>query len=217
MSTSNGPTQPTRLVPQHVAILLDRTGSMNSIATEAVGGLNAILDGLRKVSNRDIYITLRLFDSISIDELYQRIPLQMVKNLEMSQFVPRASTPLYDAIGGLISSCANSHHEDVLCVIITDGEENASHEYNLVGIQTLIKTREDVLNWEFTYTAVGVDAWGAIENISRGTRSYGHTQYAGHSGQAMAASAGAVSLAVASFVSGEDKSLAGNTKETAHE
>lgn len=52
-----------------VTFLLDRTGSMEAIRDDMIGGFNAYLDGLKGNGGTDIDFTLIQFDSVSIDKI----------------------------------------------------------------------------------------------------------------------------------------------------
>ena len=52
-----------------VTFLLDRTGSMEAIRDDTIGGFNAYLDGLKGNGATDIDFTLIQFDSVSIDKI----------------------------------------------------------------------------------------------------------------------------------------------------
>ena len=49
-----------------VTFLLDRTGSMEAIRDDTIGGFNAYLDGLKGNGEAEIDFTLVQFDSIAI-------------------------------------------------------------------------------------------------------------------------------------------------------
>lgn len=155
-----------------VALLLDRTGSMASVKTETTGGFNGYLDTLlQKEESKDIKFHFTQFDSISVDVVHDCVPLKAVSRLTDETYQPRANTPLYDAIGKTIraiESKANSHK--VLFVVLTDGEENSSSEWNDRTIKTLIKEKEDKDKWTFSYIGVGPDAWAANARLAQGTQ-----------------------------------------------
>lgn len=49
--------------------------------------------------------------------------------------------------------------ERAIVVIVTDGEENSSHEYTKAKIQELVKARQDSGKWAFIYLGANVDAF----------------------------------------------------------
>lgn len=161
-----------------VVFLLDRTGSMQTVKQETIGGFNGYLDELRKKREADdIRFHFRQFDTLSLD-VVQDCALRDVRKLTEETYQPRGGTPLYDAIGKTIKALENARHEKatgkakVLFVTLTDGQENSSSEWNHKGIQTLIKEKEDKDKWTFAYIGVGPDAWAANERLAAGTQGY---------------------------------------------
>ena len=55
--------------------------------------------------------------------------------------------------------------EHVLCVIITDGMENASREYSTQDVKERIECQKTKYNWEFVYLAADPDAFDAGEDL----------------------------------------------------
>jgi hypothetical protein len=82
--------------------------------------------------------------------------------------VPRASTPLLDAIGFAVADIDKVElraDEKVGLVILTDGQENASKEHNKDSIRKLLTDRQDAKNWLVTFLGADIDAFadaGAI-------------------------------------------------------
>lgn len=154
-----------------VAFLLDRTGSMASVKNETIGGFNGYLDELlKKEESKQIRFSLTQFDTVSIDRVHDCVPLSKVAKLNDKTYEPRGGTPLYDAIGKTIREIQNKVNGDkVLFVVLSDGEENSSSEWNQSTIKALIKEKEDKDKWTFSYIGVGPEAWAANERLAAGT------------------------------------------------
>ena len=123
-------------------ILLDRSLSMSECRSGTVKAFNEYLKGLKNDGNLSGKISLTTFDSMGIDKVRDYEKLKKVDDLKLEEFVPRSATPLYDAIGKTISDIRNQKlrkRENVALVILTDGEENASQEYNIHTAKALIK------------------------------------------------------------------------------
>ena len=79
---------------------------------------------------------------------------------------PRGRTALLDAVGRFISEIGqqlSALPEDqrpghVICLIMTDGMENASHEWRWDAIQKLTKQQQDEWNWKFIFIGANMDA-----------------------------------------------------------
>lgn len=145
----------------HIAVVLDRSGSMDSMKREIIGGFNNFLKEQQEVPGTAT-MTLVQFDD-SIDRLASFKPLADMKPLDESTYVPRGCTKLYDAIGLTVNSVkdeiskASDKPEKVLVVILTDGMENASQEYETNSIKSLLEAQQKD-GWEFTFIGANQDA-----------------------------------------------------------
>ncbi len=137
----------------HIAVILDRTGSMEVIRDDTIGGFNTFL----KDSQRDLKgatFTLAQFDSENAYEvLADCVNIADVKPLTRETYVPRACTPLLDAIGRGINDLEVKAKDatKVVMAIITDGQENASREFRLDKIKEMIKEKQDKNKWQFVF------------------------------------------------------------------
>lgn len=149
----------------HITVILDRTGSMASITDDVIGGFNAFLDQHRNGPGRAT-ITLVQFDSQDpFEVLYTCRDIREAPYLDKRTYVPRAATPLLDAMGrGMVeldralSECDEATRpETVLFVVITDGLENASREYSRSDIIRMIDERKQK-GWQFVFLSADLDA-----------------------------------------------------------
>jgi len=152
----------------HFVVLLDRSGSMESIAGDVIGGYNSFIKE-QCAGGNDATVTLVQFDSQDAHEVvYDRMPIAEVPSLTPKTFIPRASTPLLDATGRLVArireeravdSRAPEHQPDVVFVTITDGHENNSTEFTLPRVRELIENCESE-GWTFVYLSADLNAYG---------------------------------------------------------
>lgn len=151
----------------HINILLDRSGSMQSIADDVIGGFNRFL-AEQQAEGQDARITLVQFDSQDPHEVVLGgVPVAQARPLDRTIFQPRGSTPLLDATAMLIQRARDNAAlraqnglptEHVVMVSITDGEENQSRRHDLRQVSELIKTCE-AEGWEFVYLSAALDAY----------------------------------------------------------
>jgi hypothetical protein len=148
----NDSTKPTQIV-----VVLDRSGSMGSISEATVNGLNSFIKE-QKAAEGEAYMTLVQFDNqYQID--YKSKPISEVADLiDGETFVPRATTALFDAVGKTINELKTD--DDVVFVIITDGHENASREFNQKGVFDLIEKKKSS-GWNFLFLGANQDAIAA--------------------------------------------------------
>ncbi|MDY6991647.1 MAG: vWA domain-containing protein [Pseudomonadota bacterium] len=150
----------------HISIILDRTGSMERIRDDTIGGFNAFLEEQQQLPGHAT-LTLVQFDTQDPYEVIHHFkPIQDIPKLSRETYVPRASTPLLDAIGRGINDLEHSiakldAHErpgKVVLVIITDGKENSSQEFKKDQIVKMIKQHQRQHNWQFVFLSADLNA-----------------------------------------------------------
>ncbi len=150
-----------------IIVVLDRSGSMEMVRKDTIGGFNAFVEEQKKTTG-EAKLTLVQFDDQYL-VVYGGLPIQDVPKLTSETFVPRGMTALLDAVGKTINivgdRLANTAEDQrpslVLFVIITDGHENASKEFKLTQIKEKIKHQTEKYNWEFVFLGADQDAFQA--------------------------------------------------------
>lgn len=140
-----------------IAIVLDRSGSMQSVKAEVIGGFNKLLVENQKAPG-ECLMTLVQFDD-SIETMHEAKPISDVPPLTEETYVPRAFTRLFDAmgltidqVGGQLAAMEDDERpEKVLVIVLTDGRENASKEYTGDRVREMIKHQRDKYQWEFAF------------------------------------------------------------------
>ena len=143
-------------------IILDKSGSMSSIARQAVDGVNETIGSIKsaqeKNPDQEHMVTLVAFCGCELKAIYKNVPVDQAALLTDKDYRPCCMTPLYDAIGTTITrvhSLKSREPESLaLVTIITDGYENASREYSHQAIRALIESYKEQ-GWQFTY--IGAD------------------------------------------------------------
>jgi hypothetical protein len=137
-----------------IIVVLDRSGSMQSIGTSTVDGFNSFVKE-QKAAEGEATITLVQFDNeYQVD--YKNQPINETVDLILGEtFVPRAMTALFDAVGKTINEVKTKN--DVVFVIITDGMENASREFTKNTVFEMIKEKESK-GWNFIFLGANQDA-----------------------------------------------------------
>lgn len=146
-------------------IVLDRSGSMNLILSDTIGGVNAfrsrIISEEKEGNLEPSLLTIKLFDGNSINDICTAVDINHSPELTKENYIPRASTPLYDAIGIAISDlkkfCASNPDYMVQLIIVTDGHENCSREHTSESIRKMISECEEQ-DWVVTYLGANQDA-----------------------------------------------------------
>lgn len=107
----------------NVYFLLDRSGSMESLWTEAIGSINGYVKELPENTN----IFLAAFDTVSFDVVRNMVPASQFTPIgPQDEISPRGSTPLFDASARVMQRILEDNPEKAIFVTMTDGFENAS-------------------------------------------------------------------------------------------
>lgn len=147
--------------PLYITLILDESGSMQSCKGAALAGFNQYLATLKR-EPAETRLTLTLFNSGKTEVRYRAAPVSAINDLDVESYRPQAGTPLYDAIGRTLSLAKQEAPVEArkLCVILTDGEENASQEYSRKQVFDLIKQYQ-TQDWAFLYLGADHDVWAA--------------------------------------------------------
>ncbi len=155
-----------------VNFVLDKSGSMGPLAASTIEGFNSFLDEQRAGASTAL-LSLTLFDT-GFEVRYVAVDLREVPALGTpgNRYQPSGGTALLDAVATTIKGAdawLTGHREefsgDVICVILTDGEENSSTTTTLEEVNALIsaKTAE---GWEFVFLGTGTAAWTEGQKFS---------------------------------------------------
>lgn len=181
-----------------VNVILDRSGSMESNRAGTISGFNEYLKGLKADAKTKYFISLTQFDAPSnapeLTVSYLDKPLAEVPDLDTSTYEPRGMTPLYDAIGEITRRITDTKGRPVLCVVITDGLENASQEFTKDAIKALIKQKEGE-GWTWVFLGANIDSYAAGGSI--GVAAVNTSNYAPGMEKALYANLGASTMAYA--------------------
>lgn len=153
----------------YVNLILDESGSMATCKNAVISGFNEYIESLQKTRKVKYVFTFTKFDSSKIDIVHDSIPIKKVSKLNENTFRPGLLTPLYDAIGKTIISSEkflkeNKEIRKTLFVIMTDGEENCSLEFDRNRVFSMIKEKEKE-GWTFVYIGANQDSWLVGESI----------------------------------------------------
>ena len=145
-----------------IIIVLDRSGSMGSIAQATVDGFNTFLNEQKNAAGK-AYCTLIQFDD-QYEINYKSLPIGEVPELVSGEtYCPRGTTALYESVGRTINELQTDR--DVVFVIITDGHDNVKSEFKPEAIKKMIETLEKDNGYKFLFLAANQDAIVAGGNI----------------------------------------------------
>ena len=147
-------------------IILDESGSMHSIYSQALSALNETLSGIRNTQaeypHQHHFVTVITFEGQGMGAVKvrrDRVPVEKVEDMTEKDYRPGGCTPLYDAMGSAITALSKnvSDEDAVLVTVITDGEENSSQEYSGAAVKSLVSRMREK-GWTFAYIGANQDA-----------------------------------------------------------
>ena len=159
----------------HLTLVVDRSGSMGSVQDEAQGGINALIADQFALEGK-LTVTLSQFDDA----------FETVQRMGASPFTfslePRGMTALLDAVGmelvrtgeDLEALAEGDRPGRVVLVVVTDGQENASHEYTLETVRSMLAVQREQFGWEVRFLGADDAAWQG-QALGVGTTRYANT------------------------------------------
>ena len=155
-------------------VILDKSGSMEAIRTEAINGYNETLGSIKStqlkfMDTQEHYVSLAAFCDCGIDMIYDMTPIKDADKLTKEKYDPCCCTPLFDAIGKTVKTLkkkiADVEDSAVLVTIITDGYENSSKEWDGKAVAKLIEECKEE-GWMFSFIGAGEDVVKVATTIS---------------------------------------------------
>jgi len=148
-----------------IVYILDRSGSMNGLEADTIGGFNSMITKQKKAGGEALVSTI-LFDD-RCEVLYDRIDISDVPEMTGEQYYVRGCTALLDAVGGAVDHIRNIHKyareedrpEKTIFIITTDGMENASCDYSYDRIRRMIGRQQETVGWEFIFIGANIDSF----------------------------------------------------------
>ena len=151
---------------KEIIFIMDRSGSMAGSESDTIGGYNTMIIQ-QKEEDGEANLTTTLFDR-EVSFLHDGVNIKTVKPITNREYFVRGSTALFDAVGETIirvserikydRSCSEleaDNSKNVLCVIMTDGYENASRKFTKTDVKNLIAEKESI-GWEFIYLGADI-------------------------------------------------------------
>ena len=154
-------------------IILDESGSMESIKTATIKGFNEVIQTVKGIElqfpEQEHLISFVTFNGLGIKTHLFNEPVNKINPIDERDYKPDANTPLYDAMGFSITKLRavseTIENYNVLVTILTDGEENASREYNGDAIKKLVEELKKK-GWTFTYIGANHDVDSFADSLS---------------------------------------------------
>ena len=163
-----------------IVIVLDESGSMESLKNNMLESMNDLIKEQKQVNGRPATFTLIKF-SDSVQTIRENEPMEQINLLSNYDYQPNGSTALYDGIGFAINRFRNER--DVLLVVVTDGQENASRTFNKQYVTKKLDEKKKYNNWSYVYlscdlstaeqgNSIGFSKSSACSNVQLGKERY---------------------------------------------
>ena len=159
-------------------IIVDESGSMGHLREATLSGLNETISTIHSAEKefadtQEHYLTLVSFNASpgqpDVRTLINCRPIGEIGDV-FRDYHPHGCTPLYDAMGkginDLYKKTKDMENATVVVTIITDGMENASHEYSGKAIKALVDKMRDDNGWNFAYIGTNQDVESVAINLS---------------------------------------------------
>lgn len=183
-----------------IIVVADRSGSMNDVRDDTIGGFNAFLKEQQKLKDGRCLLTYCQFDT-EYEVVHESLPIEKMKPLDYSTFEPRGATALLDAVGKTIDEAGarfaampeDKRPGNVVLVIMTDGQENSSgimmegpdktpvRKYTLETVKERITHQADKYDWSVIFLGQNIDAFAAGDGI--GVTNQHSNMFVGNVGQ----------------------------------
>lgn len=155
----------------HLIIVLDASGSMSSIQDDIKGSFNEFLKKQREEPGKTVFDLFQFKDEVR--RPVKSADLAKFHDDLMAKYNCSGCTALNDAVCIAIDTVGHTfadmeeaeRPEHVLCVIITDGMENASREYTSKDVKDRIEHQKTAYKWDFQFLAANQDAFATGESI----------------------------------------------------
>lgn len=188
----------------HMILILDRSGSMFGTKAATIEGVNSLVRK-QKAEPGDFTTAVYLFNTHTSE-------VSSFVELDEKNYSPDGGTALLDAFcqaidreGVRLSSLKESERPDkVVVVVVTDGEENSSHQFKLEDVKKRLTEQETKYAWQFVFLGANIDAFstGTTMNFS-----YNNTMQYQPTARGVQASYAAVSSTLSSYRSGAFNSM----------
>jgi hypothetical protein len=160
-----------------ITVVLDETGSMMGRRDMTISGFNEFMESQKDKALGDCSVNLIQFNSVKgAVTVYKDKPIADVPEMTHNDYHPSDNTPLYDALAQGILDTEHEYEKAnavlsrlvgkntqaatpmVVVLVMTDGEENSSHQYTREQIFKMVNDRR-AKGWSFVFMGADMDAW----------------------------------------------------------
>ena len=165
-----GAASPVRTDYTAIALIVDRSGSMESVAEDTKGGIKQFITAQKQNEGKSSFTLVQFDHEYQVLNNFSDLN-QVDENAFAKQYEPRGSTALLDAIGRTVIEMSQKIEKmkpsdrpaHVIVAIVTDGQENASREFTVAKIKKLIEEKQ-ARGWDFVFLGADLNAITVAQN-----------------------------------------------------
>ena len=155
----------------HIVMIIDRSGSMQSLQSEVPGTFNRQLKDLKEsAGSMKTTVSLVTFETKVDEPIFWKKDIHSVREMTNNDYILGGMTALQDAIGSTINKLKsekdyNDPKTSYLIVVITDGAENNSKEYKGKALEILMDEVKETKRWTFSFIGSNLDLEKETQNL----------------------------------------------------
>jgi hypothetical protein len=163
---------PEPILRNHIAIVLDESGSMAAMRREIMEAFNEQVETIRESAmDQPTTVSLVKFNTSVPDPVYWTRSVDVMHPLREEDYSPHGLTAMLDAVGLTIDRLralpdAESENTSFLVLILSDGQENNSRRFTYADIAERIEELEHTDRWTFAYMGANQDLAAVAEGLS---------------------------------------------------
>ena len=157
--------------PVQIICILDRSGSMRHLAEDTIGGYNSFLTKQREESGT-AEVTTVLFDD-QYEKIVDAVDIREAPEMTSKEYYARGMTALLDAVGRTVTGTLHRMQTNGICpanrrvlfLIMTDGKENNSKEFDKASVKALIDATTKEYGWNYIFMGANIDSVAEAESL----------------------------------------------------
>lgn len=158
----------------HYLLIVDASSSMSPLTKSTISGVNEQIDSIKQLEkehpDQKYNMSFLHFNNVVTVEYTDRMSTAL-EHITESNYKCNGMTALLDAIGvgvrnlnDKIGHKITSGEASAVVVIITDGEENSSREFDGNKIKSMIEELQSTGRWTFTFVGANIDSISTAKN-----------------------------------------------------
>lgn len=159
----------------HVAIVLDKSGSMYATREQTIALFNEQVQQMKlDAADQEILVSLITFNGNVYEHIWD-VSVDQIQEIGVLDYVPSGSTAMRDAMGYTIqkymdTTDVNEPDTAYLIIAISDGHTNSDKQYNVAALREMIDSCNTAGNFTFTYLGCSEDYLNELSSALGTTR-----------------------------------------------